>query len=81
MIITNFVMPMRLTLKNGASTSCQIIFPSLRVNWLRQHKSFKDQKMVIFNFFLLLASYNNVCYKYESLFINFIINWSYETLP
>jgi hypothetical protein len=27
-------------------------------------------------YFLLSASYNNVYYKYESFFINFLINWS-----
>jgi hypothetical protein len=37
MIIMNFVMPMRPTLKNGADIGCQITFPSLKVDWQCQH--------------------------------------------
>jgi hypothetical protein len=34
MIIMSFVMPMRLTLRNGTNIGCQITFPSPRVDYL-----------------------------------------------
>ncbi len=39
MIITNYVMPMRLTLKNGVSTGRKITFPSPKVDWWHRHLS------------------------------------------
>jgi hypothetical protein len=48
--------------------------------WYMMKHNFKSSSKIkrwLFGFyFLLLASYNNVYYKYESFFIHFIINWS-----